>query len=112
MSSNLIKHLPALKVLKISPPKIQKIILERAEASLIASICEICLNLCEGNIRCDKKRYAKLKKYKTCLHKLASAERNQKNYLKEKKLLAQKGGAFLPLLLPVALSTLEFMLAD
>lgn len=106
MSINVRRHLPLLKFLKIAPPKIVKVILKNADDKFILSICEICYNFCKGNIKCQKKCYNKLKKYRTCLHRLASAKRKQKHYKKEREILYQKGGALLPLLLSPVLTGL------
>lgn len=87
-------------------PKIIKVILKNTDDKFIEAICEICLNFCKGNVKCHKKCYNRLKKFRLCLHKLAKARKSQKNYKKERQVLYQKGGAFLPLLLAPVLSGL------
>lgn len=106
MSTNVKRHLPLLEFLRVAPPKIIKIILKNSDDKLILSLCEICLNFCKGNIKCRKKCYNSLKKYRSSLYQLASVKKNQKNFKRERATLYQKGGAFLPLLLAPVLSGL------
>lgn len=106
MSLNVKRQLPLLEFLRVAPPKIVKLILENSDDQLILALCEICSNLCRGNIPCHPKQYNKLKKYRLYMHKLARAKKNQKNLKQERAVLYQKGGAFLPLLLAPVLSGL------
>lgn len=78
-----------------------------ADPKLIAAICEISLNLCQGNLQCKSEDREKLKRYRKSLYKLASAKKNQKRFTAERRILLQQGGAFLPLMLPAALAALE-----
>lgn len=107
MSSNLCRHAPLLEFLKIAPPKLTQTILANADSKLIEAICEITLNLCKGNLKCTDKERKKLKKYRKNLYKLASAKRSRKKYTKERRILQQQGGAFLPLIIPAALAALD-----
>lgn len=104
--ANVERYLPLLKILQVVPNKVVKSILVNADDEFVQTICEICLNLCKGNVKCDKKSYKKLIKYKSCIHKLSKVNKSQKNLKKERKVLAQKGGAFLPILLPSVISAL------
>lgn len=119
MSLRVKRFLPLLEYLKEAPPAIRSLILEKCERDLIVTICEICLNFCEGNINCSKKSYNKLKKFRKSIHKLASLKNKLKNSsnssnskskkLKvERKILTQKGsGGFLPILLAPVISGLS-----
>lgn len=107
MSSNVCRHTPVLEFLKIAPPKLTQTILANADSKLIEAICEITLNLCKGNLDCNSRERKKLKKYRKNLYKLASAKKNQKRYTKERRILQQHGGAFLPLIIPAALAAID-----
>lgn len=106
MSLNVKRHLTLLEFLRVAPPKIIKVILQNADDKFIEAICEICYNFCAGNVKCHKKCYNRLQKFRLYLHKLAKAKKSQKSYKNERKVLYQKGGAFLPLLLAPVLSGL------
>lgn len=107
MSSNVCRHAPLLEFLRIAPPKLTQAILANADSKLIEAICEITLNLCKGNLKCSGKEREKLKKYRKNLYKLASAKKSQKRYTKERRILQQQGGAFLPLIIPAALAVID-----
>lgn len=106
MSKNVKQLIPLLKILNAVPAKVKKSILKNSGDELIKAISEICLNFCKGNVRCNKKCLNRLKKFKSSIHKLAAVKRSQKNLTKERKVLIQQGGAFLPILLPPILSAL------
>jgi hypothetical protein len=112
MSVNVRRHAKLLDFLRVLPPKVRKTVLKSADNSLILVLCEIALNFCMGNIRCEKRLYNKLRKHKKSLYKLASARRDQKHFKKERVVLNQQGGAFLPLLLAPVLSTLAQYLVN
>lgn len=102
------KLAPILQVLSVAPPKLRKLILSNADDELIYAICEICLNLCKGNIRCDEKSYKALKRYKESLYKLASVKRKPSSLKEAKKeLLIEGKGVFLPLLLTPILTAIS-----
>lgn len=107
MSSNVKKQLPLLEFLKVCPPKIRKLIIKKAENSLILAICEICLNFCKGNVKVPKKNFNQLKKYRKIIYKLAKTKKSKQELNIQRSILHQKGGAaFLPILLAPALSGL------
>lgn len=94
------KHKHILHVLKTSNSTVRKSILNAANPELVKIICEICMNILNGNVKISKKFKNSLKKYKDSLRKIASPRTNLKF---KKQLLVQKGG-FLPTLLGALLS--------
>lgn len=71
---------------------------------LAKCLCDCAYNIVHGNINIDQKTKNKLFKYRTKLHALSkpSISLNSK-----KKILKQKGGGFLPLLIVPILSLLS-----
>lgn len=89
-------HKDLLRVLKNASPSLRKAILREADKALVYSICEICDNTLCGRVPLTTSQKQKLKKHKTILKRLA---KRGESWIKKKKALTQKGGAFLPLLL-------------
>ena len=87
-----------LRVLGHSQPKIRNAILKNCENDLIHIICDSVYNVVKGNIpRLTQEKVNKLARHKSSLIKLT-----KKLPIKEKrKILVQKGGGFLPFLLPL-----------
>ena len=96
-----------LKVLSTSNPKQVKAILKEADDSLIHTLCECVHNVLKSTVPISPKDKTKLTEFKTPLLKLVDKELP----LPEKrKVLVQKGGNFLSVLLPPALAVLEHFL--
>lgn len=95
------KHYHFLRLLAHSHPAQKRGLLQTANNSQLASICEICLNVLRGNIPIVKSH--KLKKYKTLLRVLA--KRNE-SMQKKKKMLMNQSGGFLPIIAPAIISAL------
>lgn len=93
-------HKHILYVLKNCKPCLRKSIINSANPDLIKTLCEICLNVLNGNAQITSKCKNKLKCYKNSLRKLISPRIGLKA---KKKVLIQKGG-FLPTLLGAILS--------
>ena len=87
-----------LRVLGHFQPKIRNAILKNCENDFIHIICDCVYNVVKGNVLClTQEKVNKLARHKTSLIKLT-----QKVPMKEKrKVLVQKGGGFLPFLLPL-----------
>ena len=88
-----------LKVLSHCKPKIRSAILKNCENDLIHIICDCVYNVVvKGNVpRVTQEKVNKHGRHKTSLIKLS-----KKVPIKEKrKILIQKGGGFLPFLLPL-----------
>lgn len=94
------KHM--LHVLKNCKANVRKIIIKNAPAEFIKTLCEICMNVLNGNLKISKKCKDKVKFYKKTLRDLASKKFKIKT---KKKILVQKGGAFLPILIGALLSS-------
>lgn len=93
-------HKHILHVLKNSNNVLRKSILKSASPELIKTLCEICMNILNGNCKISSKCKDSLKSYKSPLRKLISPRCSLKT---KKKILIQKGG-FLPSLLGAVLS--------
>lgn len=87
-----------LKYLNKCTPKQRRALLQGADASQIACICEICLNVLNGNIAVNKKR---IQKYKKALRNLTKRSTSVKT---KRKILANQSGGFLPMIIPAVLS--------
>ena len=87
-----------LKVLSHCKPKIRNAILKNCENDLIHIICDCIYHVVKGNVPVlTQEKVNKLACHKTSLIKLS-----KKRHIKEKrKILIQKGGGFLPFLLPL-----------
>ena len=87
-----------LRVLSHCKPKIKNAILKNCENDLIHIICDCVYNMVKGNVPgLTQEKVNKLAHHKTSLIKLT-----EKVPIKEKrKILVQKGGGFLPFLLPL-----------
>lgn len=64
-----------LHVLKSSPKSVQKAILEKADKDLVISLCEICINILNGNIELTAQSLASLRKYRNLVRGLACVNR-------------------------------------
>ena len=100
-------HQALLHVLQSAKPNLRKAILQESDRALIYTICEICENLLLGNIKLTDEQRKKLKRYRDDLRRLAQ---RGEGWQAKKKVLVQKGGAFLPLLLSVVASMLPSLL--
>lgn len=99
MSRCVIKNLPALKTLVSASPKLRRTILENGSLQLIKAIVECIENVLKGNIPIQEKTFKALKKHKNTLRAVSKAPNKLSQ---KKKVIIQKGGAFLPsLLIPV-----------
>lgn len=94
------KHM--LHVFKNCKPSVRKAILKSSSVEFIKTLCEICLNVLNGNLKISEKLKKKLKFYKNILRSVVSRKFNLKA---KRKIFIQRGGAFLPLLISVLLSS-------
>ena len=100
MSAVVKRALPLLKVLVDATPKLKKAIIKHAPADLVTAISEIVLNLIKGVIKLT----AHLSRYKKELLALA---KKKVSLGKKRKILVQKGGGVVSILVPLALSLLS-----
>lgn len=108
MSQCVIKNLPVLRALATAPPKLRRMILEKSNLQLTKAIVECIENVLKGNIALEESCFKKLQKHKNILRKVSKAPNKLSQ---KKKVIVQKGGAFLPaLLLPVVTVLAEKLL--
>ena len=81
------------------PKNIQKIIIKNIDGDLTKLICEVCLNICNGNFPRNDINTKKLKKRKKLIQALAD---KKKTLSKKVKYIRQRGGFIVPLLLSLA----------
>jgi len=95
-----------LELLTHSNKKLQKSLIENASKDQIYSICEIVLNILNGNLNLDKKEIEKLARKKKQLRLLVN-----KGSIKNKKHLIQKGG-FIQFLIPAIITGLASIVSS
>lgn len=93
--SRIQKSLPLLKLLYKASPKMRKVILLQSGPDLMLSLCEIALNVLNGNIPLTSRQYDQLKKKKKQIRLIAD---KKVKIAKKNKLVNQSGGFLLPLL--------------
>ena len=86
--------------------KQRRVLINKCKNCLVNAISEISKNCLKGNIKLSKCKINKLKKYKNVLRLISK----RLPLCKRKKLIIQKGGGFLSILIPPALALLtEFL---
>lgn len=101
--SNLKRNKHTLFTLKDASPKLSKAILQNGPDSLIEVIIEIAENILEGRLQISRQKKDSLEKYKNVLRTLSSPKSSIK---KSRKVLIQKGGSVLPMLLATVLGSI------
>ena len=104
MSAVVKRALPLLKVLVDATPKLKKAIIKHAPTDLVKAISEIVLNLIKGVIKLTAHQKKRLSRYKKELLALA---KKKVPLGKKRKILVQKGGGVVSILVPLALSLLS-----
>lgn len=100
MSHSVRTHNDFLQALHKLKPNYKIALLKAADDSAINCICECIYNVLKGSLPISKKEKTKLSKHKNTLRELV-----RKGYIKKKKkIIIQKGGAFLPIILSTLLS--------
>ena len=84
-------------------PKQRANVLKDADEDLIIAICECVLNTLKGNVPLTTVQKKKLSHFRRLLHALVH---NPRKWKTKRKLLVQKGGAILPVLLGAVVSSL------
>jgi len=107
MSRRVRKNYHHLKVLSTSKPHQAKALLKVADDDLIQSICECVYNVLRTTVPINRRKKQQLLKFKKPLLTLVD---KQTPLIKKRDVLVQKGGNFLPLLLPTVLSVLEHLI--
>ena len=104
MSAVVKRALPLLKALVDATPKLKKAIIKHAPTDLVTAISEIVLNLIKGVIKLTAHQKKRLSRYKKELLALA---KKKVSLGKKRKILVQKGGGVVSILVPLALSLLS-----
>lgn len=99
-SKRILRHQKFLEYYAEADQKRQKSLLKSASKDQVNCICEIALNVVNKNIPVHSAT-----KHALCNHKIALCTIADKSasFAKRKKILVQKGGAFLPLILSTVL---------
>lgn len=93
------KYIALLEALRHSDKEQRLALLRKADQKLIKYICECALNVLKGAVSLKSCQKNKLKKHKQVLRKLATKPTGKNSWKKKKRVIVQKGGGFLPLLL-------------
>lgn len=101
------KHLPLLKFIASSKPKIRKAIIDEGGPNVIRLLCECSHNLINGNCNLSSAQFKKVKRYKKQLRLLA----DKKVSVKRKRKELQKGG-FVGALLGAVLPTIAGLVGN
>jgi hypothetical protein len=94
-------HFKELRSICRCKGKRRKLILQRASGDLIRTVAQVAKNAIKGNIPLTSRQKQRLRRHKKTLRALSVNRSSIKN---KRKLLIQKGGALLPLLLGPILS--------
>jgi hypothetical protein len=98
--NHLNKHAKLLEAIGSIPHKSIPSVIKHLDKDLIKCICELCVNVMNGNLALSKNQYKHLKNHKHVMRKIVDCCTNKKiKYSKAKKILIQQKGGFLPLLL-------------
>ena len=81
------------------PKNTQKILLKNSDKEFANQICEVCLNISNGNIEINEKDLQKIKRKKKIINALGEKKHSFKKKL---KYIRQKGGAILPIIATIA----------
>jgi hypothetical protein len=98
-----IKNIEKLKALSVCDKRSKKKILSKADRDLICVLKDCILNVLLGNIKLSQAEKNQLQTHKYILRKIIATKQVNKN----RELLVQKGGSFLPLILPGAISLIS-----
>jgi hypothetical protein len=107
MSRSITSHSDVLRALSRARPCMRKSMLKAADIGVVKSICEIADNTLKGNVKLNSKQKSRLSRHKKVLRRLA---RKGANWKAKKRILVQKGGALIPLLLPLLGGVLSSLL--
>ena len=96
MSRRIRTHAVLLKALAHCTAKQRKTLLKTADRGLIDAICECIVNVINGNIKLTPSQKRTLSKHKQRLRKLSH---RHTSFRERKRLLNQRGGFILPMLM-------------
>lgn len=104
--SKVMENKEFLKLLCSSKNKLQKTLIKNATKDQIYAICEVILNILNGNIKLEENHFKKLNSKKNQMRTLI-----KRGPLKQKKYLIQKGG-FLQVLIPSIITGLAKVISS
>jgi len=105
---NALKRRDYLNLLSKSRKKKRRnALIDLGDREEINAVSECILNLLKNNIKIPKSKLRSIKKHK---HTMRDVVDKNLSVSKRKKILKQKGGGFLPVVLPLALSALSKLL--
>ena len=107
MSVKLVKNFDFIKQLSQSSKRDCASLLQKVSIDRIKVLCEICLNLLEGNIPVNGEEKQKLKRHRKKIEVLA----DRKVALKQKRPIINQRGGFIGTLASVALPVLTGIIA-
>lgn len=93
------KYVTLLNALRHANKEQRLALLKTADKKLINYICECVLNVLQGTVSLKNCQKYKLKKHKNILRKLVGKSKKKNCWKSKKRIIVQKGGSFLPLLL-------------
>lgn len=96
-----------LQLLYKCPPKLRKKLLEKISGNCIKSIIECTHNVLRGNVPLSKEQKKSLSRHKSTLRTLQD---RKVPLFKKRKLIIQRGGGFLSVLIPAALTALTSLI--
>jgi hypothetical protein len=96
------KHL--LRLLDKSNPSIRRSILKSADEGLVKAICECTDNILKGNVHLTSTQKKGLARHRKVLRRIV---RKGDGWKVKRKYIAQKGGSFLSILLPMVSNILS-----
>ena len=89
-----------------SNTKTRKDLIRKAKSEQIRCLCELILNVLNANVPTDTSTLEKLKKHKSSIKKVVFAKGPLKT---RQKILVQRGGSFLPLIISTVLGALSLL---
>lgn len=99
------KNAAILRVLLHLNSKERKNLINACDRDFIKCVCECSYNILNGNVPLNNKEKSNLAKHANILRKLVQSDKGIAN---KKKIIIQKGGAFLPnLLTPILFTVLD-----
>lgn len=102
MSTRVETNKEFLQALHLLKPKFQKVLLKACSREEINCLCECVYNVLKGKVPLKENQKKLLNNHKSLLRNIVL--KGNTNY--RKKILVQKGGAFLPIILGSILSTI------
>lgn len=101
------RNINTLATLGSCKPEIRQAIMKNADKDLVFSLCEIIQNVLNGSINVNSTTLEKIKCHKKCFRQLAYSN---DAVSRKKALLKQKGGGWMPLLIPPIIEAVKSIL--